>query len=203
MRHARRDPQRLTLRDGSEVFVRPVRCEDKDRLAVLTDGLSEESRSRRYLGPKGRLSRAELRYLTEVDHRDHEALLALDHPTGAAIGVARYIRHLAHSQSAEVAVVVSDSWQRHGVAKTLVSRLAAHAHAHGVRRFTAITFADNRASLTVLKQLGTCRVTHEGDGTATVDVDLRSAGWVPRALHRIANRLFRRKGSSPPATIYD
>lgn len=201
MRHARRHPHRLTLRDGSELFVRPVRHEDKDRLAEMTDALSEESRFRRYLGPKGRLSRAELRYLTEVDHRDHEALLALEHPNGAAIGVARYIRDSAHPRSAEAAVVVSDRWQRRGVGRTLLSRLADHAHANGIRRFTGIALADNRASVNLLKQLGTSRLTHEDGGTVTVDVDLRSAGWVPRARRRIANRLFRRRGASPPATI--
>ena len=188
------------LRDGSDVYVRAVRHDDKDRLAEMTDALSEESRFRRYLGPKGKLTPAELRYLTEVDHHDHQALLALDHPGGAAIGVARYIRHAAHPQSAEAAVVVSDHWQRRGMGLTLMSLLATHARANGIRHFRAMVLADNRASVNLLKCLGTSRLTYEG-GTVTVDVDLPPPGWVPRARRWIANRLFRGESASPPAAI--
>ena len=46
----------------------------------------------RCLTPGQELSPAELRYFTDVDHRDHEALGALNHPAGRGVGVARYIR---------------------------------------------------------------------------------------------------------------
>ena len=42
---------------------------------------------RRFLGPHGPLSAAELRYLTEVDHHDHEAILAIDPESGRSVGV--------------------------------------------------------------------------------------------------------------------
>jgi hypothetical protein len=38
------------------------------------------------------LSEEKVRYLTEIDHRDHEAIIALDEKTGEGIGVARYVR---------------------------------------------------------------------------------------------------------------
>ena len=41
--------------------------------------------------PPSELAPRQLAYLTEVDHRDHEALVALD-DGGVVIGVARYIR---------------------------------------------------------------------------------------------------------------
>ena len=46
---------------------------------MLEDGLrhlSKESVQRRFLTPKSSFSRSELRYLTEVDGRDHVALVA-------------------------------------------------------------------------------------------------------------------------------
>ena len=58
------------------VLIRPIRADDK---RMLTDGLrrlSDESVHRRFLMPKPSFSRAELRYLTEVDGRDHVALVA-------------------------------------------------------------------------------------------------------------------------------
>jgi RimJ/RimL family protein N-acetyltransferase len=172
MRWRRPRERRVGLGDGSEVFVRPVVRGDKDRLARMTDGLSEESRYRRYLGPKGRLTDPELRYLTELDHRDHEALVALEHPGGAAVGVARYIRHPGDPRIAEAAVVVSDGWQRRGVATALLRRLAAHAHAHGVRRFTGVALAHNRASMDLLRQFGPSRFARDGHGTVAIEVDL-------------------------------
>ena len=49
---------------------------------LLADGfarLSATSRWMRFLTPKKELSPAELRYFTDLDHHDHEALGALDH----------------------------------------------------------------------------------------------------------------------------
>jgi hypothetical protein len=46
----------------------------------------------RFLTSKQALSPAELRYSTDVDHHDHEALGALNHPGGRGVGVARYVR---------------------------------------------------------------------------------------------------------------
>ena len=82
----------VALDDGTVVAVRPVAPDDAARIDAFVDALSEESAHRRFLGAKRRLTRKEIRYLTEVDHRDHEALVALDRGTGALLGVARYIR---------------------------------------------------------------------------------------------------------------
>ena len=40
--------------------------------------LSPESRYRRFLAPMPELSEAAVRYLTEIDHHDHEAMIALE-----------------------------------------------------------------------------------------------------------------------------
>jgi hypothetical protein len=50
------------------------------------------------------LSKPLIRYLTEIDHHDHEAMIALDEQTGAGIGVACYVRD---SNLPEVAAVRS------------------------------------------------------------------------------------------------
>jgi GNAT superfamily N-acetyltransferase len=165
-------PEPVALPDGTAIFVRPVRSDDKRRIAALTVALSEESRFRRYLAPKGPLSRAELEYLTEIDHRDHEALVALDDPAGDAIGVARYIRDPADPRSAETAVVVHDRWQNQGVGSALLDRLAARAAANGVRRFTGTMLSYNTGSLRVLRHLGPTRALPNGAGTTAVEVDL-------------------------------
>ena len=61
----------------TELEIRPIEPEDKAALAAAVDQSSDEAVYRRFLNPHGRLTASELRYLTEVDHRDHEALLAV------------------------------------------------------------------------------------------------------------------------------
>jgi GNAT superfamily N-acetyltransferase len=185
-----RRQDRVRLRDGSQVFVRPVRRGDKDRLAAMTDALSEESRFRRYLGPKGRLSASDLRYLTEIDHRDHEALVALEHRDGPAVGVARYIRLGHDGHTAEAAVVVSDPWQRRGIGTMLLRRLSEHARENGIARFTGVVLSSNRPTLGLAAQLGESRVRHDGHGTADVETAL------PAGEPRDARAPGRRSGRS-------
>ena len=67
-----------TLRDGSTVLIRPVSPADAGLLADGFTRLSPESRRLRFLTAKDELRPAELRYLTDVDHYDHEAIGALD-----------------------------------------------------------------------------------------------------------------------------
>src|SRR5438045_2569211 len=68
----------VQLRDGSPVEVRPLRADDKAGLAAGFARLSELSRYRRFLSLTTRLTNGQLAYLTELDHHDHEALVAID-----------------------------------------------------------------------------------------------------------------------------
>ena len=144
----------VRLRDGSAVLIRPVRPEDA---GLLEDGfarLSDRSRRLRFLGPKASLSAAELRYFTDVDHRDHEALGALDHARGGGVGIARYVRDREDPHAAEIAVTVIDGWQGRGLGTELLARLSERACQEGIGRFTAAVAADNAAMTGLLRNLG-------------------------------------------------
>ena len=135
----------VRLRDGSAVLIRPVRPEDAGLLEDGFAGLSDRSRRLRFLGPKASLSAAELRYFTDVDHRDHEALGALDHARGGGVGIARYVRDREDLHAAEIAVTVIDGWQGRGLGTELLAQLSERACQEGIRRFTAAVAADNAA----------------------------------------------------------
>src|SRR5216683_930913 len=118
-----REGEPYILRDGSWVAIRPVRPEDGP---LLTDGfarLSARSRRSRFFTGKVRLSEAEVRYLTNIDHHDHEALCAVSRD-GRGVGVARYIRDRDETASAEVAVTVVDEWQGRGLGGKLLALLS-------------------------------------------------------------------------------
>jgi elongation factor P--beta-lysine ligase len=103
------------LRDGVRVTLRPIAPGDKPLVAASFERLSEESRYRRFFTTENELSAAELAYFVDVDHHDHEAIIAIDPLSGEALGVARYVRLKDDAEVAEVAVIVADDWQRRGL----------------------------------------------------------------------------------------
>jgi RimJ/RimL family protein N-acetyltransferase len=141
----------LLLRDGTRLHVRPIRPSDREALAHEFERLSPESRRRRFLAPKPELSEAELRRLTEIDHRSHEALVAIEAETGRGVAVARYAGEPAAS---EFAITVADDWQGRGIGSALSRRLLSRAREEGVRALDATVLADNHASRALLRGLG-------------------------------------------------
>src|SRR5215467_10937951 len=100
----------VALRDGSKVVIRQVQPADAPLLADGFARLSDRSRRMRFLARKDQLSGAEVRYFTELDHRDHEALGAVSQADGRGVGVARYVRDADDPQTAELAITVVDEW---------------------------------------------------------------------------------------------
>ena len=167
----RRAGTRAVLRDGSAVVIRQVHSSDAPLLADGFSRLSAESRRRRFLRPKDELSQAELRYFTQVDHHDHEALGALDDRTGRGVGVARYVRHANDPQTAEIAVTVADAWQSRGLGTELLAKLADRARAEGIQRFTVLVAADNAAVAGLLQSMR-ARLIRRNSGTAEYQISL-------------------------------
>jgi RimJ/RimL family protein N-acetyltransferase len=144
-----------SLNDSSIVFIREIRPSDKDMLARGLQALSEDSRHKRFLGPKPSLSASELRYLTEVDGHDHRALVAV--PAGQEeqiIAVARYVR-LADDDgaAAEAAITVCDDMQGKGLGSLLARLISDAARDHGIRRITATIASDNRRALALMRRI--------------------------------------------------
>ncbi len=133
------------LPDGAPILIRPIRADDKRMLENGLRHLSDESVQRRFLTPKSSFSRAELRYLTEVDDRDHVALVVEypAEPVRRLIAVARFVRLADDPDAAEVAIVVADEWQGRGIGSRLAELLADRARGGGIRRFTATMASDN------------------------------------------------------------
>jgi RimJ/RimL family protein N-acetyltransferase len=163
--------RRVALRDGSKVLIRQIRSTDAPLLADGFARLSPRSRQMRFLTGKKELSRAELRYLTDVDHHDHEALGALDHPGGRGVGVARYVRDTGDPRSAEIAVTVVDDWQGRGLGTELLARLSGRARAEGIHRFTALVAEDNVAMAGLLRNMG-ASLAGRGPGTVEYEITL-------------------------------
>jgi RimJ/RimL family protein N-acetyltransferase len=163
----------LTLRDGNVVRVRAIRADDTARLQAFHAHLSMESIIWRFFRSVPNLSDEQARQFTHVDYNDRMALLATrgDDAAEEILAVVRYDR-MAGERAAEVAFVVQDAWQGHGLATALLHELAAYARTHGVERLVALTMGTNARMLDVLHHCGfPCRTRYDGgDIVATLDI---------------------------------
>jgi RimJ/RimL family protein N-acetyltransferase len=166
------DGERVRLRDGAELIVRPVRPEDRELFVAGFERMSDESRYRRFLSYKKKLSDRELDFFTNLDHHRHEAIGAIDEATGEGVGVARMHVREDDPEVAEAAVTVVDGWQGRGLGKLLLGRIARRARELGVHRFEASLLTTNKAMLTLFEQLGCLRAHREGLDVMTIDVEL-------------------------------
>jgi RimJ/RimL family protein N-acetyltransferase len=163
------------LPDGAPILIRPIRADDKRMLADGLRQLSDESVQRRFLTSKRSFSRAELRYLTEVNGRDHVALVAEypGDPVRRLIAVARFVRLADDPQTAEAAIVVADDWQGRGVGSLLTKQLADEARRLGIARFTATMESDNVPAQKLMRKLTTHLERHpSGRGVSELVLDL-------------------------------
>ena len=175
----------VVLRDGSKVLIRQVQPADAPLLADGFARLSPQSRQMRFLTRKKELSRAELRYFTDVDHHDHEALGALNHADGRGVGIARYIRDAEDPQAAEIAVTIVNDWQGRGLGTELLARLSGRARSEGIHRFTALVADDNTAMASLLRNMS-ANLIGRSPGTVEYEITLmpqaRARSHQPRAF---------------------
>ena len=178
----------IALRDGSRVRIRTLRTYDSELLLRGFRRLSPESRYRRFLSPTPKLSERTVRYLVEIDHRNHEALIAVDEECSEGVGVARCVRDPARPNAAEVAVTVVDDWQGRGLGTLLLEAITMRARDEGVDTFTALMLVENSEMMDLLQRLGAVRVVDRAAGTVEVEVHLPAIGVSPelRKLIRLA-----------------
>jgi RimJ/RimL family protein N-acetyltransferase len=163
----------VCLRNGTRVLIRPITPDDKALLVRGMASLSPRSARLRFLAPKNRLTLAEQRYLTEVDHVDHYALVAVlaDDPTTMA-GVGRWVRDREHPGAAEIAIVVGDGYQRQGLGTALGTALADGARALGIGRFIAVMLPENTAAQRLFARISGRLSTRVEGGTYELVADL-------------------------------
>ncbi|MDX6572085.1 MAG: hypothetical protein QOC86_1241 [Gaiellales bacterium] len=185
------------LRDGSTLELRPITATDRELLAEAFERLSPQSRYRRFFSPVSQLSQRQLDYLTDVDHHDHEALVAL--ADGQIVGVARFVR--TRPGVAEPAIVVSDDWQGRGLGAQLLDALVDRAREEGVDCFVAPVLSENRGAIALFERLGEGEATVRHDGievelTIPLGVEEGATPSLRQLLHEVA------AGTARPALTF-
>lgn len=147
--------QRVTLRDGRDVTIRPVRRDDDLAERDFIQRLSGETRYLRFQkwvhSPSDRL----IHFLTDVDYDKHLALLCLHQQDGEeeVVGEARYVVEPG-GETCELGVVIADDWQKSGLAGVLMQALLEAARGRGLKRMEGFVLSSNRAMLRFVRALG-------------------------------------------------
>lgn len=140
----------IVLRTGSTLHVRPVRAEDAAAIRKFLDAISPESISFRFFGIPN------LEWVTswavDVDYTDRFALIAETGDPPRIVAHAAYIRSAA--DRAEVAFLVADEFQGHGIATTLLAHLASVAEQNGITTFTAEVMPANHRMIETFRESG-------------------------------------------------
>jgi RimJ/RimL family protein N-acetyltransferase len=174
------------------VTIRQINPEDKPLVKTFYGELSDRSRRLRFLVPTSEISDEDLMYLTDVDHKRHEAVVALEEDR--MVGVARYVRAPGDRESAELAVVVVDDRQNRGIGTALLDRLTERARENGIRRYTALVSGDNDVVIGALERAGAERssTTDEDEIEFAIDVPDEGLGVRLRTALRSVATIWKR-----------
>jgi len=186
-----RESGEVSLRDGTPVFIRPIRPDDAPRLQSLFARLSPETITYRFLGRRKELPYEEAKRLADLDYQTQMALVATceQHRDAQVIGVARYaVIPGTWPAEAEAAIVVEDRYQGKGLGTVLLERLVAYANTHGIRAFLATVRYDNARMMRFIRRSGLPAESRMGPGAWEIRVELEREPDRNTSVRRVKNR---------------
>jgi acyl-CoA hydrolase/ribosomal protein S18 acetylase RimI-like enzyme len=155
-----------TLRDGTEIFFRPVKPTDEPALSEMLYSLSEESVRTRYMTHTVVFPHRDIQRFTNIDYRQDIAIVGvIPRASGEEIvALAQYFLD-PKTQAAEVAFLVQDEWQQKGMGTFLLEYITQIAKQRGVKKFYAKVLPTNEPMLAIFHNSG-YKVNTEFDGYA-------------------------------------
>ncbi len=134
----------VILKDGSTLHLRPILCDDEAKLLALFYRMSPHTIYLRFHHLMSHMPKEEARRFCNVDFDNTFALAATlgEDAEEKIIAVGRYAR-LPKGDTAELALVVEDSYQGKGIGTHLLEQVATVARGRGIRSFEAEVLAEN------------------------------------------------------------
>ena len=173
-------PRTDTLRSGLAVTIRPLRVDDREKIAAAVRNLDRESIYFRLFSYRKELTEQGLDRIMAVD-RPGEVVLVVTEDTGDArvIGSGRYVAAPAAGaeRTAEVAFMVDRNFSGQGIAGRVLRHLAGIARESGIAEFTAEVLADNKAMLAVFAKSGLPMRQRREGGVVHVTLSLRGESF--------------------------
>lgn len=144
------------LNDGTLINFRPIHPTDMPRMRDLFYKLSEATMYYRFMSRQKFVSRRQIQEFVYIDHRNDVTIVGtLPEAYGEEIiAIGSYYLD-PKTNLAEVAFVVADAWQNHGIGTFLLQHLIRIARRNGIRGFTAEVLAENKAMQAVISKSNT------------------------------------------------
>jgi len=169
-------PERLirnaTLKNGTEVMLRPIKPEDETMWLEMLGNCSKESIYHRFRSDFHFNSHEVATQFCFIDY-DREMGIVAEiefENRKKLIGVGRLIAD-PDLETAEYAVLITDEWQHKELGLILTKFCVEIAKIAGVKRVVAETTRDNKGMITVFRKTG-FKVHFNEDGTVTTVMDL-------------------------------
>jgi acetyltransferase len=162
-----------TMKDGTEVTIRPIRPEDEPLMVKFHGTLSDRTVYQRYFCSLSLRRRVEHDRLLRVcfGGYDREMVLVADSKDPhlgehRILGVGRLNKLQTHN-GAEVAVLVADQHQKQGLGTELLRRIVQIARDEKLAKLSAEMLRDNVAVELIFRQLGFRFRTHHNSASIT------------------------------------
>jgi len=148
------DVVRLTLKDGKEYFLRPLRASDERRLQDFFYSHKEGALVNRRQVATESLSRAQAYKLVNVDQTQDLALcvVSLQGPREVIHGIGRY--YLKGDVAVDMGLNVAETSRGIGIGQQLLKTMVAVAQKRQLKKMEALVAADNIITLDLFNRLG-------------------------------------------------
>ena len=143
------------LPNGATVRVRPARISDEEALRDLFYRLSDENTYRRFMQHHRDEAHDEMVELANLDYENNMALLVtrMENDCEQIVAMARYDVDPA-TRLADVAFVVLDSQQNHGIGTLLMRRMVEIGKARGLAGFSSDVAVHNKPMMAIIQKSG-------------------------------------------------
>ena len=169
----------FTMKDGTEIVIRPIRGEDEPAMIRFHETLSDRTVYQRYLQLLKLSQRVAHDRLTRICFIDYDREIALvaekkSPETGESeiMGVSR-LQKIHGTADAEFAVVVSDKYQGQGLGSELLSRILEVAKDEKVQRVVADILSENTRMQKTCEKKGFTLKRNLGDPTVAAEFDVK------------------------------
>lgn len=162
----------VSLPDGNDYFIRPIRPQDVSLYPDFLAKVSPEDIRLRFLAPRKSFSDEMLVRLTQLDYDRDMAFVALRKGTDELVGIGRLSCDPDRAK-AEYALLIRTDLQGHGLGWTLLDRILDFARAEGIGVVEGFVLPENTKMLQMCREFG-FEVTRHPDerGLSLVRIEL-------------------------------
>ena len=164
----------LSLADGRQIRVRPIRPEDEALYPTFLEHVSAQDLRLRFFAPMRELSHASIARLTQIDYARAMAFVAIEQDNHELLGVVR-LHCDANYESGEFAIQVRTDLKGQGLGWQLMQLIIAYAKSEGLKRIEGQVLSENSAMLQMCGELG-FQIAQDREDPAIIVATLALAG---------------------------